>query len=322
MVSAADTHDTTRRPYFNSLEERTTLRGVADILELPAPTFHGFKHLSTFEYTDAPVATAGAPFPVIVFSHGYWLYPTQNTALMEHLASHGYIVFSLSHAGDSAPVAHPDGTVSETVPYEEVPGATHEGEIRFWGGRSHDERTEAIHVYRQEVDRGRLGASFRTWRADTQLLLRRLEDTQHSPAGLADLMPAMDLTHLGLAGMSFGGSIAASVCREEPRCGAAVNIDGDEFDFDLYDADYPRPLLLLCSDWNEYPYTSHQVRDPSYHFNDYAYERWSTAGTAPNLYRIVVRGIQHVGFTDLILSMNRPVRDRIFGSIDAVKPSV
>ncbi|NRA59767.1 MAG: hypothetical protein HRU25_02420 [Psychrobium sp.] len=36
-------------------------------------------------------------FPVLIFNHGLYLVAEQNTILMEHLASHGYVIFSIAH---------------------------------------------------------------------------------------------------------------------------------------------------------------------------------------------------------------------------------
>ena len=39
-------------------------------------------------------------FPLVIFSHGYGSIPTQSLRLMEHLASHGFVVVSISHTGN------------------------------------------------------------------------------------------------------------------------------------------------------------------------------------------------------------------------------
>ncbi len=47
-------------------------------------------------------ARAGDIISVLIFNHGYECYPAQNTALLEQLTSHGYIVFSIAHPYDAA----------------------------------------------------------------------------------------------------------------------------------------------------------------------------------------------------------------------------
>ena len=41
---------------------------------------------------DAPLATDGRPFPLVIFAHALGSYDTQSTFLTTHLASHGYVV--------------------------------------------------------------------------------------------------------------------------------------------------------------------------------------------------------------------------------------
>lgn len=50
---------------------------------------------------DLPVSSAG-PFALLVFSHGFGGINTQSTQLMEALASHGFIVASPEHTGNTA----------------------------------------------------------------------------------------------------------------------------------------------------------------------------------------------------------------------------
>jgi predicted dienelactone hydrolase len=50
---------------------------------------------------DDVVVDSGS-FPLIIFSHGFGGTPTQSLQLMEHLASHGFVVVSISHTGNIA----------------------------------------------------------------------------------------------------------------------------------------------------------------------------------------------------------------------------
>jgi predicted dienelactone hydrolase len=50
---------------------------------------------------DAVPDTAGAPYPLIVFSHGFGGTRHQSTFFTEHLASHGFVVMAVDHPGTS-----------------------------------------------------------------------------------------------------------------------------------------------------------------------------------------------------------------------------
>ena len=78
-----------------------------------------FRHIPTHSHVAAPVAApeAGA-FPVLLFSHGMMGFTAQNPLLMEHLASHGYVIFSIAHPYQSTKVILANaGTV--TLAYDE-----------------------------------------------------------------------------------------------------------------------------------------------------------------------------------------------------------
>ncbi|MDI6858122.1 MAG: dienelactone hydrolase family protein [Dehalococcoidia bacterium] len=62
---------------------------------------------------DAEIATDGAPFPVIIFSHGSGGIPQQSTYYTGHLASHGFVV--------AAP-PHPGNTLNDCFPCREQAG--------------------------------------------------------------------------------------------------------------------------------------------------------------------------------------------------------
>ncbi len=60
-------------------------------------------YTDTHSHIQSPIV-AGDNFPVLIFNHGLYLVAEQNTVLMEHLASHGYVIFSIAHPYLSAKV--------------------------------------------------------------------------------------------------------------------------------------------------------------------------------------------------------------------------
>ena len=105
----------TPRPYFTAAEAATTGGSLGSFVDLPF-LFKYVRHTRTNSFVDAPLIGAAEPRPVVFFSHGYTSFAGQNTALMEDLASHGYLVFSVHHSHDSAPAVLPDGRLIETDP--------------------------------------------------------------------------------------------------------------------------------------------------------------------------------------------------------------
>jgi len=70
------------------------------------------KGIATHSYPDVPPNSDNGPYPVILFNHALQMFTSQNTLLMEHLASHGYVLVSIAHPYESLRVNLPEaGTV-------------------------------------------------------------------------------------------------------------------------------------------------------------------------------------------------------------------
>ena len=68
--------------------------------------------ITTNAFPDVSPDKTNGPFPVILFNHGLQMFSSQNTLLMEHLASHGFVVVSIAHPYESLRVNLPKaGTV-------------------------------------------------------------------------------------------------------------------------------------------------------------------------------------------------------------------
>ena len=52
-------------------------------------------------YTNAPQDASGAPYPVVLFSHGFRGTAVQSITFTEYLASHGYVVAAMDHSGNT-----------------------------------------------------------------------------------------------------------------------------------------------------------------------------------------------------------------------------
>ena len=111
---ASEVTDLTPRSYFSEQEASSTATGPGGFIGLPFL----FTHLANLQTNSFPMAKPidADALPVVIYSHGYTSFLAQNTALMEHLASHGYLVFSIHHTGDSAAAVMPNGDVIPTDP--------------------------------------------------------------------------------------------------------------------------------------------------------------------------------------------------------------
>lgn len=263
----------------------------------------------------APPARHSRGFPVVVFSHGFFLYPEQNSVLASRLASHGYIVVSIAHPRDVADIRLEDGRVIATKLVSEGDDPRFATALKTLVGRADlAARREALTSYAEALPATRIGRSFAQWRDDTLAVAKALADG-NEPRGLRDVLVAADRSRLAFVGMSFGGATSATSCKLVNACRAAVNLDGQNFDPDLFDRPVGRPLLLMLSDWTRYSLFEGQPRDESFSPNDLAYESWSEAGKGRDVVRVRLEGIRHMGFTDLVSLLDGPKRDERVGEI-------
>ena len=321
---AGDVAGIAPRPYFDATEAETTATGLGTTMGMPF-FFQYLKHSSTNSHENAPLMDAAANRPVVIYSHGYTSFLGQNTALMEELASHGYIVFSIQHTYDSSPAVFPNGDVAPMDPalirvMEEMAAGISEDQRASFLGSTFDERRRATRAhYEQSMRDGqRIAAvSAGVWLADRIFVHDRLE-AGDVPEEVAEIVAAGDFASVGEIGMSFGGSTTGGVCMVDPRCGAGVNLDGGDFDFQPFNRNVPAPFLMFYSDLDMI--AAMVGGDPNatgHGFNDFSYERHETAGLRSDVYRLMVDNVTHLGVSDFPLFMRTPWRTALLGSIDA-----
>jgi dienelactone hydrolase len=224
-----------------------------------------FSHLSlvqTHAYQDAPVSSAQASYPVLIFSHGHVGFIEQNLTQFEELASHGYIVCSIAHTYHAIATVFPDGRV---VPAD--PDLAND----FLKGNSPNHNVNAEHL--------------RIWVDDTRFLMDELENIQRG-AGESLLAGKLDMTRLGIFGQSFGGVTAVQVCSVDDRCQAGINMDGGlpgDYATGVISSRSIQPFMFIFNEGR-----ANYVR--------------TTLGRLTNTaYGITVRGTTHFNFTDLSL---------------------
>lgn len=197
---------------------------LADFFGLPAPLLQHLRYFMVAAHADAPIAADGAPFPVLVFSHGLGGLRLQNSSTLQELASWGYVIVAIDHTDAAAVTVFPDG------------------ESRFFNLELFGITPEA---YADPAQHDTLLNSnlFPVWVADQRFVYDVLDTWAISDPLLAG---KLDLARTGSFGHSFGGATALEVCRVDARCRAAVNMDGGLYG-DIVSQPAVRPLLLMTS---------------------------------------------------------------------------
>ena len=308
------------RPYFTPLEARTMGRVDRSALLKFPPFFMDLRHVRTNSYEDAPLRPGSQHLPVVFYSHGYTSFLAQNTVLMEDLASHGYVVFSVQHTYDSTATLYPNGDVApvdpDMVKQLSAGAKSPKPEMMAVLGSSLDERMEGQLLMREQAlaDKARLTRSGGIWLADQVFVHDRLQ-AGAVPDAIKSIATASDFSRVGVMGMSFGGAMAGDICVQDHRCAAGVNLDGSDFPFQAFDLAMPVPFLMFHSDvTNLYKALGKTPPATPHSYNEFSYEPMATAGSDPKITRVWLKGAQHVGLSDFSLFVRRPFRDPLLGT--------
>jgi dienelactone hydrolase len=230
------------------------------------PDFQRF--VRTHARLQAPIAEGG-PFPVVLLEHGSSVVPAIYTVLAEGLASRGFIVVATNHPSDSLVSVFPDGHELKFTPY--------------WPAEA-DRRTQGVAIgkFAEEV-----------LVRDVRFVLDQLQEMNlHDHFWHAQL----DLSKVGIAGHSMGGTTAALATKEESRILAGVNLDGSTYpgmNGDVRPIPVHKPFLFLATE----EHASGESRAREY------------VGSESNTYYVVVTGADHMSFTDAGLVSSRFTRD-------------
>lgn len=229
-------------PYLLNAEE------IVRIFGLPS----SFTHIRTHSIPDLPVSMLERTFPVLIFNHGWGEHFSQNTVLMEELASHGYIVFSIAHHYEVKFSFYPDGTYITVDPSSERfrrlmdeqqnPEAFAIFE-RMFSAKTHEEQEDIFRDGNRLMPIS-LVESPRLWSDDVSFLIDELEKLNQSDTVFKG---KLNLEKLGILGMSMGGIASALVCTKDERCKAAINMDGGIYG-DLIDLKIPLPFMYMNSE--------------------------------------------------------------------------
>lgn len=218
---------------------------------LPPFLFSHFSLVRTHTTLNAPVSKAEREFPVLIFNHGALGLPSLHTALMEDLASHGYIAVSIGHPDYIPFFALPNGQTrafdpsSEEIQSKMKENANPEVKEIFSRLTESNDPVEQRSLYAQFLEKHpRNQASVRRWAANISFAISQLARMNE---GEGPFSQRMNLDQLGVLGVSFGGAAAVQACLNDGRLKAAINIDGPQFG-DVLDHGLARPTMFMDSE--------------------------------------------------------------------------
>lgn len=250
-------------PYMGNLD--LSAPAFARFLGLPSFVLNHISIIETHSLLNAPVASDGVPYPVLIFSHGWGGTRTQSTYLMEELASHGYVVVAIDHTYGALVTVFPDDRVvlqkSDILP--------------------HDEGDEEFDLSDNPL--------MSVWAADVSFILDQLS-IMNVGKDENPFVGKLDLDRVGIMGHSTGGGNAVQVCWLDPRCKVGLVMDAwlMPISEEVFGDGLTQPFMFLWSeDWG----------------SDENKERFQKIYThlSNDAYSLMIEGTRHYDFSDLPL---------------------
>jgi len=240
---------------------------LAAKLNLPPFFLDHIRYAKAHSVHNAPPATAQSQYPLLLFSHGWEGFKSQNTYQVEELASHGYVVAAPDHTFGAIASVFPDGKIALINP-EALP---------IGRGLSEGDFIAAVQILGDQ------------WAGDLQFILKSLETDQK--ADLTGLLAEMiDFSNVGVLGHSTGGGAAIQYCATDEHCQAAFGMDPymDPVATDIQNSGLEQPYLVMFSEsWAE------EVAD-----NNAVFTRFFGSSEGDK-YHFTIEDTMHYDFTDL-----------------------
>jgi dienelactone hydrolase len=186
-------------------------------LDLDSATIRDWSRIRLAARQDAHPATPSSArgWPVLVFSHGLGVAGMNYAAIVQELASHGYVVLAIDHPIGGFTL-DPNGQLLR-------PGS------------------DSLHYPDRPII-----SMVRDWAIDDALVLRRAATLLRAPSA-SPVRLDLDTTRAGVAGHSLGGAAALEACRAPSPFVACADMDGAPFG-DVETRGVGKPILVLLSE--------------------------------------------------------------------------
>ncbi len=201
----------------------------------------------TYSFQNLKLSDAQQQYPVLIFSQGYYFGLAElYTSLMENLASHGYIVFSITHPYEQPIVDFPDGYTARMKKKFAALGFLQwviADKFQFRSAFKPKNQDRMTRRYLRKLKR--FDKSMDIWMADNLFFVNYLDSLEMTQPN-SIFSNRLNMTQMGSFGQSFGGAVAGQLAYKTQRFKAAANLDCFQFG-DIIDNDLNTPFLLIQS---------------------------------------------------------------------------
>ena len=175
------------------------LPAIANSLGLPRFSFNHINLLNSRAWQDGVAEPSNNGYPVILFSHGWNGYASQNSEQAMELASRGNIIVAIQHTNSAVVTVFPDGEIIYNTP-SLLPNDT--------SGIEYKEASQKL------VDQ---------FSNDISFTLDFLSDKNLEPTN--SIFSILDLSRVGVYGHGLGGTAVIQFCSTDTRCKAILAMD-------------------------------------------------------------------------------------------------
>tara|TARA_B100000676_G_C18076829_1_gene848206 strand:+ start:2123 stop:3307 length:1185 start_codon:yes stop_codon:yes gene_type:complete len=252
-ISTADTD-----PWLDNPKLRED--AIIDNFKVPKFIAKAVDRIDTDSYIDSSPLIEGS-FPVIIFSHGFEGFRSQNTTQIQELVSNGYIVFAADHTYDAVVTIFPDG--------RKIPTAK-----KYCRDCEPEEFYE---VFTPQIN---------TRIADIRFIIDQIERIKSGE--IESNFSHMMNDDIGVFGHSFGGGTSLAATILDSRIKSCLSLDGwyAPVHPDVYNRGISTPFLHLGQvEWST---------DINYNILDEILESKSE----DIAYKLTLDGAHHYDFTD------------------------
>ncbi|MDT8399770.1 MAG: hypothetical protein RQ899_14270 [Pseudomonadales bacterium] len=239
----------------------------------------------TLSQRNADLPDGTDTFPVLIYNHGAGAQVFSATYQTEFMASNGYVVVSIGHAGYDGLARFPDG--SEFKVDVQSTGLTREDR----------ERMNAYEVTEWRRESAEVQESFNTLVLDVSFALDQLERLNSDPQ--SRFYQRLDFTRVGAFGWSIGGATSLQASRDDERIKAVVNMDGELMGRSVERLGSPSPLLLIQSQQSGGMVRGPVVPGAQQSMAEMNRGLWQMLGkTDADWFRAVIEDTDHISFID------------------------
>jgi pimeloyl-ACP methyl ester carboxylesterase len=276
------------------------------------------KEVPSYSFSDAtPLA---GKHPVVIFNHGFASFSKQNFSNFQELASHGYVVISVAHPGESLIAKDSDGNTLELdtqLPSYQAAIAVQKDMktiapllasiyARQRSATTREDYQQASLALTQTPYFAPMKSQVQSWVEDTEFVIAELGNSR------ANILNFTDTRRITVMGHSLGGAVALELAKNPPEgVTGIINLDGPHLQYEAEDErNFQVPVLnFLSTDFRM------EKQDIGLHGTLHYLFREHSRGA----YILEIAGTAHNNFTDLNFTPVLKYFTPLLGNVDNAK---